>query len=248
MITFCANDSFGFLKTISTSSVTLIIGLLGFTSAILTLIYSHFNNKKNLNLLLEKDIRERQRAYNRVLGSFLKVYHSYIKHKYLFNEDGVLIIPDKYLVQMLDKIDNFNSEINSFRKCIANETEILPELTIYLHELLDLLGRFELLSSAIPTDPMNPNSEQMKVLFQRAHTYAVKELLDEYFTDLIETIAKRADVSEEFLQDINAFNSTETIEKNIKMQEEIMTRMMQSLSRQLGGDVKIEDFFSQESN
>jgi len=137
--------------------VTLIIGLLGFTTAILTLIFSHLNNNRNLTFLLEKDKRDRedrlkrdelefnkdkwdrQKAYNRVLGCLLKVFRSYIVHKHYYNEKGVENIPDSLLPQLLDKIDHFNSDIKSLNKTVNIETEIIPELTIILHEFLDLL-------------------------------------------------------------------------------------------------------------
>ncbi|MFC0878931.1 hypothetical protein ACE01N_20220 [Saccharicrinis sp. FJH2] len=260
MIELIFNTTNDFWKNFATSTATLTVGLLGFITAILTLIFSNSNNKRNHYFLLEKDKRdredklkkdeldfakdkrERQRAYNRVLGCFLKVYHSYIKHKFLFNEDGISIMPDKYLIQMLDKIDNFIEEINTFKRIVITETEIIPELTIHLHELLDILSRFELLSAQIPTDPSQPDTEKMKVVFQRAHTFAVSELLDEYFTDLIEKLSKKAEVSDDFIDLMKEFNSSETMERNIKTQQEIMERMMQSLSRQLGQDVTINDF------
>ena len=245
-------------KSFITAGATILVGLFGFTTAILTIVISYWYNKRNLNFLLEKDKREhesrskrdelefakdnreKQRAYNRILGSFLKVYHSYVKHKYLFDENGVNNFPDEYLIQTVEKVDNFKYEISVFKKCFNEEAEIIPELTIYLHEILDLLGRFELLDSQIVVDPNNPQSQSAKLIWQRAHIFAVSDLLDKYFEDLIETIAKKADVSDEFLIELRAFNSKDTVEYNINIQKEILDRMLASLSRQTGQTVTLD--------
>ncbi len=258
MIELCINSTNDFWKNFS----TLIVGVFGFTMAILTLIYSNFNNKRNHKFLLEKDKRDRedrlkkdeldfakdkrdrQKAYNRVLGSFLKVYHSYIQHKYLFSESGVSNIPDKYLMKTVEKLDNLNFEIISFKKTVSEESSILPELTIYLHEILNLLGRFEMVVAEIPTDISEEDSINAKLIVQRAHSFAVEELLDEYFTDLIEKIAIKADISDEFLTEIKEFNSTGTIERNMEMQNEILKRYIESISRQTGQDIDINSIFS----
>lgn len=242
---------------------TLMVGTLGFITAILTLLYSNYNNKRNYNFLLEKDKRdrlerlkkdeldfakdkrERQRAYNRVLGSFLKLYHAYIQHKYLFKESGVSNIPDSYLIQIVDKLDNLNVEIDSFKKTANDEAAILPELTIYLHEILNLLGRFEMVTEQVQVGIPTEALPTAKLLFKRAHSYAVQELLDEYFIDLIDKIAIKADTSQEFLKEIKDFNSTETIERNFEMQNEIMKRYFESISRQSGQQIDLQSIFNQ---
>jgi hypothetical protein len=258
MINFYFEGQEDFFKSTITATATIIVGLLASFTGILTIIVSYYSNKRNLNFLLEKDKREhesrqkkdelefakdtrdKQKAYNRILGAFLKVYHSYVKHKFLFDEKGVNNFPDQYLLQTLDKIDNFKIEISSFKKRFEEEAEIIPELTIYLHEILDILGRFELLDGQIPVDPNNPDAETAKLVFQRAHTYAVSELLDSYFEDLIEKIARKADVSEEFLKELKDINSKDSIEFNIRTQKEIMDRMFASLSRQTGQEINID--------
>lgn len=263
MVELCINSPSDFWKNLSDSSGTLIVGVLGFTTAIATLVYSSYNNKRNYDFLLEKDKRdseerskkdeldfakdkrERQRAYNRILGSFLKVYHSYIQHKYLFKETGVPNIPDKFLIQMVEKLDNLNVEIVSFKNLVSEESAILPELTIYLHEILNLLSRFEMVVAEIPTDISLEEYTKAKLLIQRAHSFAVEKLLDEYFSDLIDKIAIKAEISDEFLKEIREFNSNDAVEKNIEMQRELSQRYFESISRQTGQFIDINTVFEE---
>jgi len=224
----------------STAIVSLIVGTLGFLTAILTLIFSSRNNRRNYKLQEHKENRERSKSYNRVLGNLLKVYHSYIKHKHLYKDEGVQDFPDAVLVQFVDKIDNFEVEIVKFKKVVENESEIIPELTIYIHELLDLLSRFELLSEHIPIN----DSSIEKLVFKRAHNYAVSELLDEYFDDLILKLSQKADIEENFIETLKEFNSDDTICKTIKIQQKILKRMMESLSKQTGQNLEISDLIN----
>ena len=60
MIELCINSTDEFWSKFATSSATLIVGIFGFTMAILTLIYSNYNNKRNHSFLLEKDKRDRE--------------------------------------------------------------------------------------------------------------------------------------------------------------------------------------------
>ena len=252
MLLQCFCDTSDVSNNFNASSATLIVGILGFTTAILTLIYSNYSNKRNHNFLLEKDKRDRedrlkkdeldfakdkrekQRAYNRILGSFLKLYHSYINHKYFFKETGIPILPDSILTQIVEKIDNFNSEVKSFKKTFNKESEIVPELTIYLHDILIILERFKIVVTQISNDPSIEDPEKIKLIVQRAHLFAVEEMLDKYFIDLIDSIANKAEVSDEFLEEIKEFNSKETVDKNIELQSELFNRFLESISRQTG--------------
>lgn len=236
---------FEFLNSLSeawkTALATLTVGLLVFIATMLTLIFSTRNNRLNYKLLLQKDKAEKQKSYNRVLGSFLKVYHSYLKHNLLFNENGQQYIPDNQLIIITDKIDNLTRDIKSFRKTVDEESEILPEITLSLHSILDLLDRFEIFSSEISNDIKFQNTEITKLVLQRAQNFAVKEILDEMFQDLIEQIAIKAEVSNNFLNDIKEYNSETYEEKSLENQQHIFKRFLESLSRQIGKEIKVED-------
>jgi len=60
MTDLCINGTDDFWKNFAASSATLIVGILGFTMAILTLLFSSYNNKRNHSFLLEKDKRDRE--------------------------------------------------------------------------------------------------------------------------------------------------------------------------------------------
>ena len=227
----------------TTAIVSLIVGGLGFLSAIGTLIFTTINNKRNFKLQLDKNEREKSKAYNRVLGNFLKVYHSYIKHKHLLNENGIKKIPDFALEQVIEKVDHFEKEIEKFKVVVDQESEIIPELTIQLHEILDLLNRFQLMSEQFRNNEFDINLQQNKLVFKRAFVYSIKDLLDEYFTDLINELSQRAEVSEEFNENLAIFNSEEAIEKNLELQDKLFERLLDSLSRQLGRTITFEDLF-----
>ncbi len=227
----------------TTAIVTLIVGGLGFLSAIVTLIFTTVNNTRNFKLQSDKNEREKSKAYNRVLGNFLKVYHSYIKHKHLLNENGIEKIPDFTLEQVIEKIDHFEKEIEKFKTVVDHESEIIPELTIQLHEILDLLGHFQLMSEQFRNNEFDINLQQNKLVLKRAFVYSIKDLLDEYFADLINDLSERAEVSEEFKENLAKINSEEAIEKSLELQDKIFERILDSLSRQLGRTVTFEELF-----
>ncbi|MCG2418264.1 hypothetical protein K8089_04455 [Aequorivita sp. F47161] len=228
----------------TTAIISLIIGGLGFISAIGTLIFTTRNNNRNYKLQDDKNEREKSKAYNRVLGNFLKVYHSYIKHKHLLNENGIENIPDSALEQIIEKIDNFEHEIKKFRIVIDNESEIIPELTIQLHEIMDLLGRFEIMSEQFKNNALDLNLQKNKLVLKRAFVFSIKDLLDDYFEDLINDLSKKAEISNEFKDHLAEFNSDETIGRNIKLQQKLTERMLVSLSKQLGREVTIKELFN----
>tara|TARA_R110000744_G_C19361432_1_gene561448 strand:+ start:1916 stop:2638 length:723 start_codon:yes stop_codon:yes gene_type:complete len=228
----------------TTAIISLIIGGLGFISAIGTLIFSTRNNNRNYELQSDKNEREKSRAYNRVLGNFLKVFHSYIKHKYLLNENGMENIPDFALEQTIEKIDNFEHEIEKFKIVVDNESEILPELTIQLHEILDLLSRFQIMSEQFKNNSFDLKLQKNKLVMKRAFIFSIKDLLDEYFSDLINDLSEKAEASNEFKENLVEFNSEETIERNLELQNMVLERMSASLSRQLGRTISINELFN----
>jgi hypothetical protein len=227
----------------TTATVSIFIGILGFLSAIGTLIFTIVNNKRNYKLQFEKNEIEKSKAYNRVLGNLLKVYHSYVKHKMLFAENGVENIPDFALIQMIDKIDNFEEEIIKFRVVAEKESEIIPELTFEIHDLLDILGRFELMTEHTKSPEFENGPPNNVLIIRRSHIYAVQEILDEYFSSLISDLSKKADVDSEFQKSLDAFNSAESLEKVVEMQNEIFERLLASLSRQVREEIKLEDIW-----
>ena len=232
-----------FLKN-TTAIVSLTVGVLGFLSAIGTLIFTARNNNRNYKLQAEIDEREKTKSYNRVLGNLLKVYHSYIRHKHLYNDDGMKDIPDNSLIKFINKIDNFEFEINRFKIIANNESEIIPELTIQIHGLLDILSRFQLMTEQIPNDEFNADLQKNKLVLKRAHIFAVSELLDKYFSELINDLSKKADVDNEFQKTLSEFNSDETIEKNLELQKILFDRMIESLSKQLNRAVTMNELLN----
>lgn len=232
----------------SATIVALIVGVLGFVVAILTFIYTNKNNRKNLELSQSIDRRDTQKSYNRVLGSLLKVYHSFLKHKMLFNEDGVEHMPDEVLMLKIEELDSFEDNIEYFKVVTTEESEIIPELTLYIHELIELLEKFRLVSEhfsslgsvgGIPDDQL----QLLKLAFMRAHNFSYQEILDEYFIDLIELISDKADVEDGFLEEVKSYNSEESSSESLTIQSKIKSRLEESLSRQLGEDFSFDDFF-----
>lgn len=221
----------------STTIASLLVGTLGFFTAILTIVITSRNNKRNYKLIENKENREKSKSYNRVLGCLLKVYRSYIMHKQLYNENGMANFPDKALVEFIYKIDKFENEIAKFKQVVDEESEIIPEITMSLDELLDILSRFELLSEQIPKSNSNTDSKMLFLIFKRAHIYAVSELLDEYFKEIILEISKRSEVDNEFIKALQDFESEDAIEISVDIQKTVLDRMMESLSRQVGEEM-----------
>ena len=233
----------------SASIVALVVGTLGFSSAIITLIFSAKHNRKTLDLQLRIDAQDRQKSYNRVMGSLLKTYRSYLNHKMLYAETGVKSIPDKLLIMQLDNLDSFEAEIVYFQQVTNEESEIIPELTIYIHELLDFLNRFKIISKNLSSSEqiegvdqsLSEQIDQFKLAIKRAHNYSYEELLDQCFLDLLNLISKKADVSEDFMNEVKMFDSEEMASETLKFQEKIKTRMQESINRQLGTEINIDE-------
>ena len=236
---------FEFLNSLSeawkTALATVTVGLLVFIATMLTLIFSSRNNKLNYKLQIEKEKGEKQKSYNRVLGSFLKVYHSYLKHNLLFSEEKHKFAADNQLLLVAEKIDNLTRDIESFKKTIDEESEILPEITFLLHTILDILDRFEIINSEISSDFGLGEVENPKLILKRAQAFAVKEILDNSFQELIKKIAIKADVSDEFLLELKEYNSQTYEQISLEYQDEIFKRFLESLSRQLGVDFNIDE-------
>jgi hypothetical protein len=231
--------------TDTTAMISIIIGTLGFLSAIATLVFTILNNNRNFKLQSDKNEIEKSKAYNRILGNLLKVYHSYVKHKMLFAENGLENVPDYVLIQLIDKIDNFDTEIQKFKRVAENESEIIPELTFEIHDLLDILGRFEMISEHIKSPEFENGPPERILIVRRSHTFAVQEILDEYFSSLITDLSKKADVDEEFQEALDKFNSSESLEKIVELQKNIFDRLLASLSRQIGEEIKLDDVWAE---
>ena len=125
-----------------------------------------------------------------------------------------------------------------------NESEILPELTIQLHEILDLLSRFQIMSEQFKNNSFDLKLQKNKLVMKRAFIFSIKDLLDEYFSDLINDLSEKAEASNEFKENLVEFNSEETIERNLELQNMVLERMSASLSRQLGRTISINELFN----
>lgn len=234
----------------STAIASLVVGGLGFMSAIATLMFNAYNSKKNFelqvkinNLQHEKDNRDKSKAYNRVLGNLLKVFHAYVKHKQLLSESGFKDVPDEYLLKLLDEIDSFESEIVKFNSVANSETEIIPELTMQLHQLLEILNRFLLMTKHFKKNQSDSYLQENKLILKRAYIYSVSEYLDEMFDDVIKELSYKAETSNEFKDLISQFNSQETINQSFEIQEKLILRLLESLSRQFGREVTRDELF-----
>ena len=149
--------------------------------------------------------------------------------------------PDHILEQIIGKVDSFENEIEKFQVVINNESEIIPELTIQLHEILDLLGRFQIMSEKFKNKEFNLESDMNRLVLKRAHLFSVKELLDEYFSELINDLSEKADVSDKFKEIMFEFNSEKTRKSLLEIQNLLIERMLESLSRQLGRKITFND-------
>lgn len=216
--------------------------LIAFFGAMTTLLITSRYSKLNYNFLVQKDRYEKQKSYNRVLGSFLKVYHSFLKHNLLFSENKQKFIPDDQLISFAQKLDNLTRDIEAFKKTVNEEAEILPEITLNLHSIIDLLDRFEIANTEIPNDVNVDDTENSKLVILRAQAFAVNEILNDAFHDLINTIAIKAEVSEEFLNNLRDYNSDSYEEKSLDQQEEIYKRFIESYERQTGKKFPLDDF------
>jgi hypothetical protein len=100
------------------------------------------------------------------------------------------------------------------------------------------------MSEQFKNNALDLNLQKNKLVLKRAFVFSIKDLLDDYFEDLINDLSKKAEISNEFKDHLAEFNSDETIGRNIKLQQELTERMLVSLSKQLSREVTIKELFN----
>lgn len=216
--------------------------------AIVSLLVTHFNNKRNLKFLEEKDKHEteqkriidemeiskdkryQQRAYNRLSSGLLKLYNSYIKHRCLYAGN-----------QRLDVVeinDTFIEDIAAFKTVYNKEVDIIPEYAISLFELVDTLNRFVLLKDILEKEQdLVQNNGHKKLKAKRAVMDSLSALLDKEFVDILDQISDKADISEPYKRYLKDNSPESYVANSLKIQQEMIKRMEDSFRKQTNSDV-----------
>lgn len=201
---------------------TIIVGLGATIAYIIEKIISFNNGKK-----------KKRESYNRVFTGLIKLYYSYIKHKGLYSEKAIFGVPDEEYIQVVKHIDTFDSDIQKFQNLLIDEVEIVPEISLKVHTVFEIIDRFGVIdrigNSGIPNTEI---SDEEKLSIKRAQFFALDEFLSDFFKDIIEEIAKKTSVKKKFINDLFYLGSDEHEKETFDEQLKLIKRYYESLNRQ----------------
>ena len=198
--------------------------------------------EKGRAIWLEK--RLKRTSYNRIFTAVLKLYFSYLKHAEFYSEKAPLNFPDEIYIPMLKHLTNFNSDIDEFKQIVDKESDIVPEIMIQTHMLFDAVDRIRIVDRIQASNPQNhlqlSDTESLGV--KRAQFYAMKEIYDEFFEEIIDNLQEKTCTSTDFIEKIKYFNTEEYQKENNIEQRKTMKKYYESLKRQ--GIISEEEFYS----
>lgn len=196
------------------------------------------------------DKKKKQQAYNRTFTSVVKLYYSYLKHKKIYSEETPGNFPEEIYVKVVKHLNSFNDDLDEFKNSVLKESEIIPEISIQAHMLFDTIERTRVLDKMkLAEDPaLDEISEKDDLAVKRAQFYAMGEIYDEFFTDIITEMRKHTTVKKEFVERLFYFKSSEYEKEAEKEQKRIMIRYFESLNRQGVLPDEVFDYLMTEMN
>lgn len=216
-----ANETYPFLKFLS-DYWTVIAGVAA-TIAYLT----------EKTITYYKDSKKKKQAYHKVFTGVLKLYYSYQKHKIIYREEAVLGLPNEIYIVIAKHLDSFNADIDSFKKIIDEETEIIPEISLTTYAMFDIIDRFRVVDRISASgQPNTAITDNEKLVIRRGQFFALEEFLTEFFKDVIQEIRNKTLVSKKFTERLFYLDSDEYEREAIAEQINIMRRYYESLHRQ----------------
>ncbi len=164
---------------------------------------------KGRTIWIEK--KAKQVSYNRLFSSVLKLHFSYMKHTEIYAEKPPMSMSDEMFVPMIEHIDTFSSDIDDFKKTIDRESDVVPEIIIQTHYLFDTIDRIRILDR-IQEKNSKSNieiTESENIAIKRALFYAMSEIFDDFFDDIILQLHKKSSSSNSFVKMLKHFKTDE---------------------------------------
>lgn len=188
--------------------------------------------EKGRIIWLEK--KAKKTSYNRLFTSVLKLHFSYLKHSELYAEKPPMNFPDEMYIPMLKHLDTFDSDLNEFKETVGKESDVIPEIIIQTHMLFDAIDRIRIVDRIQAKNIENhiQISDTENVGIKRAQFYAMKEMYDDFFEDLITDLQKKTKTSPNFIKRIKYFKTEKYKLEVADEQKKIMKRYYESLNRQ----------------
>lgn len=180
------------------------------------------------------DKKKKQAAYNRLFVSLIKIYYSYLKHKKIYSEKPFGNLPDEVYALIAKHLDSFSNDLEEFRTAMITESEILPEFLIQFHVFFESIDRMRMIDKMkLGADPaIGPLSDEHSLIIKRAQFYAISEMCESFFDDMIIDFRRHTSVKTEFVNRLLYFKSAEyETEANLE-QRNIFKRYFESLKLQ----------------
>jgi len=173
-------------------------------------------------------------SYNRLLTSVLKLHFSYIKHSELYAEKPPMNFPDDMYIPMLKHLDTFNKDLDEFKITVDRESDIVPEIIIQTHMLFDAIDRLRIVDrmQAKNTENHIQISDKESVGIKRAQFYAMSEMYEDFFDEIINDLHKKTTTSTDFINRIKYFKTDEYKNEVAEEQTKTMRKYYESLHRQ----------------
>lgn len=196
------------------------------------------------------DKKKREVVYNRVFTSVIKLYLSFIKHKMLYSEETPYNLPNELYSLIASGVDSFNSDIDEFKIAIDKESEIIPEILIQTHILIETIDRVRILDkiNASVAVELGEITNQDNLFIKRALFYSFEKVLKEHFEHVIIEMRKYTTVKKSFIDNIFIYDSKEYFREAEKAQREIFKRYIESLNRQGAIPISVLDAILNEIN
>lgn len=187
---------------------------------------------KGYEIWIEKN--KKRQAYNRVFSAIIKTYYSYLKYKMFYSESS-LKIPDEILLLIIKHTDNFKEDLDNFKSAAFAEAEIIPEITFKAHHLFDTLERlsvFDKFKASEDAPDLGFISESHELIIKRALLYALEEVFDNFFIDIIKEIKKHTPINKKFISRLLNLNTESYRVENELKQNKVYQRYRESLKKQ----------------
>lgn len=180
------------------------------------------------------DKKKKQQAYNRTFTSVIKLFYSYLKHKKIYAEETPGNLPEEIYVTIAKHLSSFNEDLDEFKSSVLKESEIIPEVSIQAHILFDTIDRMRVMDKMkLAADPaLAQLSDKDDLVIKRAQFYALSEVFEQFFTDIITDIRKYTTVSKEFVERLFYFKSADYEKEAEEEQRKVMAKYFESLHRQ----------------
>lgn len=180
------------------------------------------------------DTRKRKAAYNRTFSAVLKLYLAYVSLRETYSQSSEGYIPEDALAIYSKNDDSLPKAIRDFETTMNKEADIVPEILLLTHALVDVLNRITLAQSIKNMDEkyFSELSDENMLSIKRAQVYALKDGIDEIFLDTFIDVRKKSTINKSFIKKLKLLNSDEFSHGLQAEQHMFINKYFESLNKQ----------------